>query len=497
MVKRVEWKGFAPLIQLLAASPYPPFSPLFASDRDYSQKVAAQSNNFNAGFNNNNNSNMGGQSRPAPLMQEGFQQQRGVFTLDAVEGTASKPAPASAPAPAPAPSASASTPAAAAGSMYGKVRQQIAKSSENAATDVNALLWGQKEGGATTAAAVATSSSAVESPPHHLAEEDFPPVQREEVVVVKKATATTAAAPAGTEKISKSKKKANRKKEKAAAAAAAAAATTTGSSGSDNNSNETTNVIVTKESVVISPVPESNKPKQAVPAPYVQKAPVKPKKQSLMEVMAEEQKKTNEENAIREMREREEAKERQAKQNAGMWNSAKVANHKPTLREIMELEEREEKLRAQNQQAQLAERSVLMGGGSGGMSMGGGPTTPGWGSFSSPSKTGKSLREIQAEEEREMKNKKNRAPMPAAAAPTESSNAAPVADEDFFWGQKPKTQTVSASEEDFPSLPGAKSKTTKPVIVSNKNTSMAAKVSQKGGNNNTKKSKKKMVKMDL
>lgn len=36
MVKKAEWKGYVPLMQLLNSSPYPPFSPLFAADRDHS-----------------------------------------------------------------------------------------------------------------------------------------------------------------------------------------------------------------------------------------------------------------------------------------------------------------------------------------------------------------------------------------------------------------------------------------------------------------------------
>ena len=397
LVKRVGWQSFVPLIQLLASSPYPPFSPYFAGDRDHSVQVQHS------------------MSGPA------------VFSLDPSEGGNNQNSglrsvsPPAAVQPSPPSSNSASSPPSS--SMYGKVRQQLAQSSERGSegsTDVNALLWGQPEAKSSSTSSPASSSSASTPVPKSNAPQE----------------------------LSKAQKKKNRKRATAAAAAAAAAASAAASAAAAAAASASSAPPVAASSPVVSsaPTPANVIAAKQEPKPYT-KSP-KPvhtaPKQTLLEVMAQEAKISAAEAVRRAVREEEEARELAVRQAATSWGMGGSAGRAPTLREIMELETREEKNR---KATVVAERpTVATGGGGGGMDRGG------WAPWAPPGQT-KSLREIQAEEERGRAKKK--APLSSqASVPRPAATAAVVEDEDFFWGAQ-KTQVVTSSHEDFPALSSA------------------------------------------
>ncbi len=200
LLKRVEWKAFVPLIQLLAASPYPPFSPMFAADRDHSvplpvftqqqqqQQAAAaaaqqqqlllqqqlqlqqqqlhqyqmQQQHMQQQLHQqqqHQQQHQQHQQQQQQQQQQQFHHQPGqqqpgllhqLFPVESSDVRFNPPASAIAQ-PVAAPSASIS--------MYGKVRQSLAKSSESSTSkDVQSLLWGGGDSGSATSAGANASS---------------------------------------------------------------------------------------------------------------------------------------------------------------------------------------------------------------------------------------------------------------------------------------------------------------------------------------------------
>ena len=178
------------------------------------------------------------------------------------------------------------------------------------------------------------------------------------------------------------------------------------------------NVIVTKKK-------EHQQPQKSASLPAAKPA-IKTPKTNLMDVMREEKRRSDEEAAARAIYEAEMAAERERQRAQVSWG-APSSMRAPTLREIMEMEAKREAEVAKTQPQQEV-RSLAQ------ERSGWAP----WGAASAP----KSLREIQAEEE------KGRSKKAAAAAQA----PAPVAvEEEFFWGQKAPV----VANEDFPALPGA------------------------------------------
>ena len=220
-------------------------------------------------------------------------------------------------------------------------------------------------------------------------------------------------------------------------------------------------------------------PAPVVPPSYASKpfgaAPAQtgPKK-TLAEVMAEERVRSQEEAVQREMREAEEETERKQRVAAASWGSGLSSNPAPTLREIMEAEAKQERSqRSQMTTSSFAANAVAVPA----QERSGG----GWGPWAA-SNAAKSLREIQAEEEGHKSTAKPNNSGPTYASqfqqqqPQQQSQQQQQqqqkqkqqqeADDDFFWGQGSSSKssappTVSASDEAFPALPGAKPKAVK------------------------------------